>query len=78
MRIIFKLTNAGVGGRADCDPEQDDSRHTDQATVSVPSDIQHDSQPSTSRSVTSGGDDQAELLGKRIPATLTGPAEEGR
>ena len=27
----------------DCDPKQDDSRYPDQATVSVPSDIQHDS-----------------------------------
>ena len=75
-RCKFSSTDAHRG--ADRDPEQDDSRHADQAAVSVPSDIQYDSQSSASRSLTCRGNDQAELLRKRVPTTLTGSAEEGR
>ena len=70
---FLRLTSVG----ADRDSEQDDSRYSDQAAVSVPSDLQHDSQPSAGRGLTRGGDDQAKLLRKRVAAALAGPAKEG-
>ena len=50
LPIPLKLTNAGT----DHDPEQDSSQHSNQATVSVLTDIQHDSKSSASRGLASG------------------------
>lgn len=50
---------------------------TDEAFVSIPTHVLDDSQSAAGRSAASGGDDQAEFLGKRCAAIVAGASKEG-
>lgn len=62
----------------DANIAQDDAGYSDEVDFTVPLDVQHDSQPPTSRGAQSGRDDQTILLRERFSATLAGSAEASR
>ena len=56
--------------------DEDDIGQSIEAAVSIPADLQHDPELAPRGSVTSGGDDQTKLFGKRLAKAASRPTEE--